>query len=249
MKITIITVCRNCQETIEQTICSVLAQEGIELEFILIDGLSTDNTLKIVEKYKDRIGKIVSEKDQGMYDALNKGIALATGEVIGMLHADDFYASSDILSAVVKTFELSGSDAVYGDLQYVGKLFPDKVIRNWISGPYREGLFLRGWMPPHPAFFVRKSCYLQYGQFNTLFKTAADYELMLRFIQKHKIKIEYLPRVLVKMRVGGKSNVSIANRIRANQEDRLAWKINGLRPGILTLTMKPFSKLKQFFSH
>jgi len=248
MKISVITVCRNSEETIEHTICSVLAQQGVDIEFILVDGGSTDNTLQIIQKYKDRISHFISEKDDGMYDALNKGIALAGGEVIALLHSDDFYTSSGVLLAVEKAFLSPGTDAVYGDLQYVGRLDPDKVFRNWIAGPYREGLFLQGWMPPHPAFFVRRRCYQQYGVFNTTFRTSADYELMLRFIHKHKIGLKYIPQVLVKMRVGGKSNVSFANRLRANREDRRAWKINGLRPDFFTLSRKPLSKFKQFFS-
>jgi glycosyltransferase involved in cell wall biosynthesis len=247
MKISIITVCRNSEETIEHTLRSVLAQEDIDLEFIVIDGGSTDSTMKIIGNYSENISTIISEKDNGMYDALNKGIALASGEVIGILHSDDFYASSQILSSVIRAFVSDGIDAVYGDLQYVAKENPDKIIRNWIAGPYTDGLFLKGWMPPHPAFFARRRCYEKFGRFNTEFKTASDYELMLRFIHKEKIKLAYIPLVLVKMRVGGKSNLSIANRIRANREDRLAWKINGLRPGFFTLSIKPLSKLKQFF--
>jgi len=247
MKISIITVCRNSQDTIEHSIRSVLSQVDAEIEFIVVDGGSTDATLDIIRKYADRIQRIISEKDNGMYDALNKGIAVATGEVIGILHSDDYYSSPAILSGVLKAFATSGIDAVYGDLQYVSKSDPDKIVRNWIAGPYTEGLFLKGWMPPHPAFFAKADCYRKFGSFNTQFRTAADYELMLRFIHKHKIRLAYIPQVLVKMRVGGKSNVSIGNRIRANREDRLAWKVNGLSPNMFTLSMKPLSKLKQFF--
>jgi glycosyltransferase involved in cell wall biosynthesis len=247
MKISIITVCHNSQDTIEHTIRSVLSQEDADIEFIVVDGCSADNTLDIIRKYADQIDTVISEPDSGMYEALNKGIALATGDVIGILHSDDYYSSTHVLSAVLLAFVSSEIDAVYGDLQYVNKVDPDKVVRNWIAGPYKEGMFLKGWMPPHPAFFARTSCYQKFGNFNTRFRTAADYELMLRFIQKNKIKLAYLPQVLVKMRVGGKSNVSLGNRIRANREDRLAWKVNGLRPGLFTLSIKPLSKLKQFF--
>jgi glycosyltransferase len=247
MKISIITACRNSEATIETAIRSVLEQSGIDLEYIIIDGASSDNTLRIIDRYRDRISKIISEKDSGIYFALNKGVSLATGDVVGLLHSDDFYSGPSILSKVINLFSQTGCDAVYGDLQYVDRNNTDKVIRNWKSGACRENIFLSGWMPPHPAFFVKRDCYNKYGLFNTDFKSAADYELMLRFIHKQKIKVSYLPEVIVKMRVGGKSNRTLLNRIKANLEDRKAWKVNGLKPGWLTLWLKPFSKLGQYF--
>jgi glycosyltransferase involved in cell wall biosynthesis len=248
MKISVITVCYNSESTIEQTIRSVISQDHDDIEYIVVDGGSEDGTLDIIRKYSDRIDCLISEKDDGIYFAINKGIARANGDVIGMLHSDDFYASPRVLSEVNDSMAGAGVEAVYGDLQYVSKDDPDKIHRNWISGPYKEGLFLKGWMPPHPSFFVRRSCYARFGVFNTRFRSAADYELMLRFIHKEKIRIAYIPLVLVKMRVGGKSNISILNRLRANREDRLAWKVNNLKPGFFTLTFKPLSKLRQFFS-
>jgi glycosyltransferase involved in cell wall biosynthesis len=246
MKISIITVCFNSEATIEHTLKSVLSQDHTDIEYIIVDGGSTDGTGKIIKNYADRISVFVSEKDEGIYFALNKGIQLATGEIIGILHSDDFFSSISVLSLINTTFERTGADAVYGDLQYVFKDDVEKVYRNWISGPYKEGLFLKGWMPPHPSFFVKHTCYQRFGLFNTRFRSAADYELMLRFIQKNHIRVTYIPQVLVKMRVGGKSNVSLKNRLRANMEDRLAWKVNGIRPGWFTLTLKPLSKLRQF---
>jgi len=247
MKITIITVCFNSELTIEDTILSVLEQDYADLEYIVIDGGSKDKTLDIIGKYSSRINRIISEPDEGIYFALNKGIALASGAVIGILHSDDIYASKKILSTVNKAFEADGIQAVYGDLQYVAKEDSKIIHRNWSAGPYKTDSFLRGWMPPHPTFFVLKNCYEKYGVFNTLFHSAADYELMLRLIHKNHIKIRYIPQILVLMRVGGKSNVSVTNRLRANQEDRLAWKVNNLQPGFFTLTFKPLSKLRQFF--
>ncbi len=247
MKITIITVCFNSELTIEDTILSVLEQDYDDLEYIVIDGGSKDKTLNIVGKYSSRINRIISEPDEGIYFALNKGIALASGAVIGILHSDDIYASRNILATVNKTFEDNGVEAVYGDLQYVAKEDSKNIRRIWIAGPYKTGSFLRGWMPPHPTFFVLKSCYEKYGVFNTLFHSAADYELMLRLVHKNHIKIGYIPQILVLMRVGGKSNVSVTNRLQANQEDRLAWKVNNIKPGLFTLTLKPLSKLRQFF--
>lgn len=246
MKISVITASYNNADTIGDTIRSVLSQDYQDIEYIIIDGASSDDTLKIIEKYKSRISRIVSEKDSGIYFALNKGIDLATGDVIAFLHADDLYPNEKILSQVMRIFSEKKADSVYGDLHYVDRKDTSKVLRNWKSGEYKDGLFLQGWMPPHPAFFLKKSCYEKFGNFNTSFVTAADYELMLRMLHKNKITTQYLPETLVKMRTGGTSNVSISNRIRANREDRRAWKVNGLTQGIFTLIRKPLSKLKQF---
>ncbi len=246
MKISIITVSYNSSATIGKTLQSVCMQDHRDLEYIIIDGGSTDGTLEIINMYRDRITTVISEKDNGMYDALNKGLKLATGEVVGILNSDDFYVDDEVLSDVTDKFSETAADAVYGDLEYVRNDEQFTVFRTWRSGAYTHGMFLNGWMPPHPAFFVRRSAYINYGAFDTRLKSAADYELMLRFIHKFRIRVAYLPRVLVKMRVGGKSNSSIANRIRANREDRLAWEINGLKPRFYTIWMKPLRKIGQF---
>ena len=248
MKVSVITVCLNSEATIEDTILSVLEQDHKDLEYIVVDGKSSDRTLPIIEKYKSRIAKLIFEKDDGMYFALNKGLREASGEVIGILNADDLYADSKVISQVVKEFSEKKTDSIYGDLQYVERNDLQKIFRNWKSNPYDAKLFLKGWMPPHPAFFVKRKCYEQFGAFNTIFSFAADYELMLRFLYKNRISASYIPQVLVKMRTGGLSNSSIKNRIKANREDRLAWKVNGLKPEKLTLVLKPLSKLRQFFS-
>ena len=248
MKISIITVCRNAESTIETTVQSVMNQDYRNIEYILIDGKSSDKTVSIIEKYKNRISKLISEKDDGMYFALNKGIRLATGDVIGFLHADDFYANEKIISRVAKEMDSKKVDSIYGDLQYVSKENPQKIFRHWKSQPYNTSLFLKGWMPPHPTFFVKRKCYEQFGAFNTTFSIAADYELMLRFLYKNKISTSYIPEVLVKMRTGGISNVTFKSRIKANREDKLAWKINGLEAASFTFLVKPLSKVKQFFS-
>jgi glycosyltransferase len=247
MKVSIITVCYNSASTIESTIQSVLSQDHKDLEYIIIDGASTDNTLQVIERYRSRIPKVISEKDGGIYFAINKGIALATGDVIGILHADDFYTDEKVIRKVVKTFKENNTDTVYGDLQYVDRTNTDKVKRHWSSGAYSHGLFYKGWMPPHPSFFVLRKCYDQFGVFNTTLRSAADYEMMLRLLHKHRCSTAYVPEVLVKMRVGGKSNVSLSNRIRANREDKKAWLLNGLKPGMFTFIRKPLSKLGQFF--
>ncbi|MCE3280647.1 MAG: glycosyl transferase family 2 [Bacteroidetes bacterium] len=247
MKVSIITVCFNSASTIETTIRSVVSQDYKNIEYIIIDGSSTDNTLSIVGKYKDSISKVISEKDNGIYFAINKGISLASGNIIGILHADDFYSDNHVISKVVDAFRKTGADTLYGDLHYVNRTETTKITRHWKSGEYWDGLFYKGWMPPHPSFFVQKKCYDMYGTYNTSLRSAADYELMLRLLHKHKCSTVYLPEVLVKMRVGGKSNVTLLNRIKANREDKKAWLLNGLKPGFFTFIRKPLSKLGQFF--
>jgi len=247
MKVSIITTCKNSESTIEDTIKSVISQDYSDIEYIIIDGGSTDRTLEIIKKYQNKISKFISEQDSGFYYAINKGIGFASGDIIANLNSDDFYSGPSVISKVVNTFKSNSAEGVYGDLHYVEKENTSKIIRNWKSGKYKPGMFLKGWMPPHPTFFVLREIYNKYGLFNTSFKSAADYELMLRFIQKHKIRIAYLPEVIVKMRVGGKSNVTIRNRINANIEDRRAWKINNLKPGFFTLFMKPLLKINQYW--
>ncbi|HEY1038862.1 MAG TPA: glycosyltransferase family 2 protein [Bacteroidia bacterium] len=246
LKVSVITTTYNSASTLEDTIKSVIEQDYPNIEYIIIDGLSKDNTLGIVDKYKEKIAKVISEKDKGIYDALNKGISHATGDIIALLHSDDFYIDKQVISKVAKAFEDKGTESVYGNLYYVDKDNTDKIVRKWISGKYTHGMFLNGWMPPHPAFFVRRSCYEKLGVFNLQFRSAADYELMLRFLHKNKISAAYINEYLVKMRTGGQSNASVKNRVKANQEDREAWTVNGLKPRFYTLTFKPLRKIIQF---
>jgi glycosyltransferase involved in cell wall biosynthesis len=248
MKISIITITYNSAATVEDTIRSVVSQDYPDLEYIIIDGKSKDNTLKIVEKYKDKITKVVSEKDKGLYDALNKGIKHATGDVIGMLHSDDLYANDQVISKVAAAFKKDTSvEGLYADLVFVNRNDTNKVMRVWNSGEYEEDAFVRGWMPPHPTFFVKKECYEKFGGFNTELKLSADYELMLRMIHKNKIKLAYIPEMIVKMRMGGVSNVSFFVKLKANLEDKMAWRLNDMRPGMMTAILKPLRKIKQYF--
>lgn len=247
MRITVITVTYNAEATIEDCVRSVLSQDYPNLEYIVIDGASSDTTLERLEKYKDKISRLISEKDQGLYDALNKGIALATGEYVGILHADDFYPATDTISKYANRMLSGACDAIYADLVYVDATNVNRVVRKWKSGQYREGAFYYGWMPPHPTFFVKRELYLQFGAYSLALKTASDYELMLRFIHKHKISLCYLPETTVCMRRGGLSNASLANRLKANAEDRKAWVMNGLKPRFYTLWFKPLRKILQFF--
>lgn len=247
VKISVITVCFNAAETIADTIESIRSQSHPDIEYIVVDGGSTDETLAIIARNRDVISVLITGPDNGMYDAANKGIDCASGEIVGMLNADDFYADKDVLKDVANSLA-ERSDVVYGDLHYVDRKHPQRIKRRWVSGLYDRENFLMGWMPPHPTFFIRKSAYDAYGVFRRDFSSAADYELMLRMLYKHSLQPVYIDRVLVKMRVGGKSNVSFANRIRANMEDRKAWSLNGLRAAWYTLYLKPLSKITQFLA-
>ncbi len=243
--ISIVTVTYNAGEFLDTCIKSVQQQTHPDIEYLIIDGLSTDNTLNIAHSY-GIVSQIVSEKDEGMYDALNKGIALATGDVIGVLHADDFFASNEVLSNVANAFLLSKADVLYGDLWYVDKENTSKVTRKWESKPYRQGLFQWGWMPPHPTFFVKREMFELYGKYRLDMGTAGDYELMMRFLHKHQLKSLYLPEVLVKMRTGGMSNSSLDNRLKANKADLEAMRLNGIRFPRIVALLKPLRKLHQF---
>ena len=246
-RISIITVTYNASEHLWGCLNSVRKQ-GVDVEHILIDGASTDGTLNILKACEGQLAHVISEKDGGMYDAINKGIGLATGDVIGILNADDFYLSKDVLSKVVDAFSCEDVDAVYGDLVYVDRQDTEKVVRAWQSGEYKQRKFYHGWMPPHPTFFVRRKMYKDHGLFNTELGSAADYELMLRMLLKHGIRAKYIPEVLVKMRSGGMSNQSLLKRLKANCMDRKAWTINDLTPYPWTLSMKPIRKIGQWFN-
>ncbi len=247
MKVSIVTVAYNAEETIGDTLRSVAEQDYPDIEHILIDGASSDGTLGIIRKYEAGIARLVSEPDNGIYDAMNKGLALCTGELIGILNSDDTYADGSVISDVVRTLSESSADACYADLDYVNRKNPDKVVRRWTSGPYKRSAFRAGWMPPHPTFFLKRTAYEAHGNFNTDLRTSADYELMLRMLYKHRLEAVYLNRVIVKMKTGGQSNVSLKNRLKSNREDRAAWQINGLKPPPGTFIMKPLRKLGQFF--
>jgi glycosyltransferase involved in cell wall biosynthesis len=246
MKITIVTAAYNAAATIKETIESVLSQDYPDIEYVIADGGSKDGTVEILKSYGDKI-KWISEKDGGIYEAMSKGVKMATGEAIGVMGADDFYPDNQVISKVVKAFEESEADSVYGDLYYVDAEDTNKIVRNWKSGEYKRERFLNGWMPPHTTFFLKKSAYDTYGLYDTSYRSAGDYELMLRMLYKYKVSSYYIPAVLMKMRTGGTGNASLKNRIRANKEDRRAWEMNGLKPRWYTLYAKPLSKVLQWF--
>src|ERR1700743_3825217 len=212
LKISLITVAYNAQDTIERCITSVLRQKSHNIQYIVIDGRSTDNTAQIINKYKDKIDFFITEPDQGIYDAMNKGIAQATGDIIGTLNADDFFADDYILNDVMEAFTEKSTNILYGNLDYIDK--NGKTIRKWRSAKYRNGMFNWGWMPPHPTFYCKKTLFDELGAYKLDYGSAADYELMLRFIhdKDNKSHIYYLDKVMVKMMAGGISNKSFGNR-------------------------------------
>ena len=245
MKFSIITAVFNNRSYISSCLQSIVYQSHPDIENIIIDGGSTDGTLDIISSHRTRDQRVISEPDNGIYDAMNKGIGMATGDVIGFLNADDLYATDAVLKTVAGYFERQNVDSCYGDLLYVDKNNTDKTIRYWKSSPFDSGLLKKGWMPPHPTFFVRKEIYERYGTFNTGFKIASDYELMLRLLEKEKISTCYIPEVLIKMRVGGVSN-RISNIIIKSFEDYRVMKMHHVG-GLAVLLRKNLSKIPQFF--
>jgi glycosyltransferase involved in cell wall biosynthesis len=240
-KVSIITVCYNSQATIEETITSVLEQDYANLEYIIIDGQSQDNTLAIIDKYKNKITKIISEPDQGIYDAMNKGIKLANGEIIGLLNSDDLYKDKQTITKIVEHFQSSQADLVYADVSYISKNDKNKPSRYWQSGQANLKKINSGWIMPHPATFIKKTIYDQYGLFNPNFKLAGDYELLLRFVKKYKIKTSYLNIVATYMRQGGQSR----RRYLGWQELKKAWRTNGYQVPPFFILRRIISKLPQ----
>jgi glycosyltransferase len=241
-RLTIVTAVRNGAETVAECLRSVRSQT-VRPEHVVVDGRSADDTVAIVRRESPE-ARLLSEPDRGIYDAMNKGIAMASGEVVGILNADDRYPDARSLEPVARAFEDPAVRACYGDLVYVDG---GRVVRYWKAGRYDEASFYRGWMPPHPTFFVRRELYGRYGGFDLSLGTAADYELMLRFLLRHGVRAVYVPGIRVEMRVGGASNESLARRLEANRMDRKAWRVNGLVPRPWTLLLKPLGKLPQYF--
>jgi len=248
LKVSVITVAYNSAETIEDTINSVAEQGYKNIEYIIVDGASKDSTLEIVRKYESKISKLISEPDEGIYDAMNKGIKLATGEIIGILNSDDIYADKDVVENVVENIVKNNVDSCYGDLVYVDKHNLEKTIRYWKSGEYKEDSFKHGWVPPHPTFFVKNWVYKKYGVFDLDLPIAADHEILFRFMYKHKIKTCYIPRVLVKMRMGGLTNKSILNIIRQNNEIVQTLRKNKIKVTPAFFINKLIDKSKQHFN-
>lgn len=244
--VSIITPAFNSAATLRDTLNSVCLQDYPALEHIIVDGGSSDGTQNLVLQSGSQ-ARLISEPDRGLYDAINKGLKVATGDIVGVLNSDDFYSHDRVISRVVDLMNRQNADVAYGDLCYVAAADARRVVRYWRSGEYRRDKFLYGWMPPHPTFFVRKKVYTQLGGFDLALHIAADYELMLRFLFRHGLNAAYLPEVLVYMRTGGLSNASFRHRLQANREDREAWRRNGLRPYFFTTWLKPLRKIPQYF--
>lgn len=243
--LSLITATFNAEETLADNIKCVAGQT-VPVEHMIVDGGSRDGTMKVVEAHRAHLSQVVCEPDDGLYDAMNKGIRMANGDVVGILNADDFYPSDDVIERVLAPFDDPDVGAVYGDLWYVDADDTSKATRKWRAGEFDRNKFYWGWMPPHPTFFVRRELYDMYGDFNLALGSAADYELMLRFLLKHRVRAAYVPKVLVHMRVGGVSNASVANRLAANRMDRQAWRVNGLKPYPWTTVAKPLRKVVQW---
>lgn len=246
MKVTLITVTLNSEKYLEDSILSVINQGYKNIEHIIIDGESTDGTLAIIEKYKDHIAQWVSEKDYSMYDAINKGMKMATGDIIGTLNSDDMLASPDVIASIVAGFEEQKINVVYGDLVYIDQHHPEQVIRKWKGGRFNENKFRYGWMPAHPTFYFRRYLLEQCGNYETHFFSAADYEFMTRYLYYYKVGAKYIPKLFVRMRNGGMSNGSILRRLRANRRDYLAMKKNRVPFPLVVSMLKPVIKLHQY---
>ncbi|MEX6233661.1 glycosyltransferase family 2 protein [Providencia hangzhouensis] len=245
MKVSIITATYNSSNTIIDTLKSLENQSYLDIEYIIIDGASKDNTLDIIKKHSTKVSKIISEPDKGIYDALNKGIENSTGDIIGFLHSDDIFAYPNAIEDLVSILINEQSQAIYADLEYVSKENTSNVVRRWVSGNYKHSNLKKGWMPPHPTFFMKRSLYKKYGNFDLNFKISADYDSLLRYLWLHNISVSYLPKVVTKMRVGGESNRSFLNILKKTKEDILVLKKNNIF-WIYPLLMKNLSKLPQF---
>jgi glycosyltransferase involved in cell wall biosynthesis len=248
MKVSIITVTKNSERYLSDCINSVKRQNFKNIEYIIVDGKSSDGTLDIIHQNQNFIDSWISEDDRGMYDAINKGISLATGDIIGILNSDDMFASADSVRSIVDCFETTGTDSVYGDLVYVDAENTQKILRYWKGGSYKRSRFRYGWMPAHPTFYMKRELIEKFGSYENHYYTAADYEFMARYLFLHRISSQYIDAMLVKMRSGGISNITLKSRLRANRRDYLAMKKNKIPFSFLVSIMKPFIKIPQFNS-
>jgi glycosyltransferase involved in cell wall biosynthesis len=247
MRVSIITVTYNAAKFLEDCICSVKNQDYQDIEHVIIDGGSSDETLDIIKRHEHKNLKWISEKDNGMYDALNKGLKLASGDIVGALNSDDIFASPDVITKIVNCFKKSRIDSVYGDIVYVSQSNTKKVIRYWKGFSYNRDRFRYGWMPAHPSFYVRKELVDELGSYESHYYTAADYEFMLRYLYHYRISAQYIPMLIVKMRVGGASNSTLSARFRANRRDYLAMKKNHVPIPFVVSMLKLIIKVRQYY--
>tara|TARA_Y100000782_G_C10175466_1_gene261641 strand:- start:303 stop:1046 length:744 start_codon:yes stop_codon:yes gene_type:complete len=244
LKISIITICYNAARTVEKAVKSVLSQTYPDVEYIVVDGNSTDHTLKVLNRYKQEIDVLISEPDKGLYDAINKGIQHASGDYIGLVHADDSLMTVDVIEKVAEQLKAAElPDVLYGDIIYSKP--EGKIFRNWKAGVHSIEKWKTGWMTPHTSLFIKRSRFKDWGNYRLDLGTAADYELMLRYFVKHKCSVIYLPEYIVNMQVGGASNVSVGNRLKANKSDLKAWEINEIKPHPMFRLLKPLRKFNQ----
>lgn len=247
LTVSIITVSYNSKKTISDTINSVLEQTYPYIEYIIIDGSSGDGTSEIIKSYGNRIDKFVSEPDKGMYDAINKGIRLATGSIVGILNADDFFYDNQVVEKLVSVFRENSIDAVYGDIQFVKRNDSKKIIRHYSSEKFYVSKFKFGFMPAHPSFYVKRDLFEKFGYFKSDYLIAADFELLIRFMYVNNINCRYINMVFVKMRDGGVSNKTIFNRIILNKEILRACTENGIKTNYLNIYSKYFAKIFEFY--
>lgn len=244
LKVSIITSCYNREATIQSAIESVLAQDYPNIEYIIVDGASKDNSMAIINRYTDRISTIISEPDRGMYEAINKGIRAATGDIIGLLHSDDFFYAADTISRMVAEFEKTQADFIYGNGLFVDAEDTSQIVRNWISGTYTKSKVRRGWLPLHPTVYIRSECFSKWGLYDESFKIAADSDFLVRYLYETDLKVAYLNEYIVRMRMGGLST----DRKRMKQkwaEDMRLYRAHGFNP-YWALSLKIASKVPQF---
>lgn len=246
MKVSVVTAVFNRSGTIADAIASVQSQTHQNVEHVVQDGGSTDGTLEIVARMANESTRLVSAHDKGIYDAINRGIERATGDIIGLMHSDDQFAHDRVLEKVAARFDDPAIDGVFGDLDYVSASDPDRIVRHWRSGEFQHAKLKRGWMPPHPTLYLRREVFKRCGLYDTSFRIAADYDAMLRYLVHGKIAVAYIPEVLVKMRVGGESNRSLERILHKSREDYRAMRRNNVG-GLGTLAAKNIRKLGQFF--
>ena len=248
MKISLLTVSFNSASTIKDTIESIRSQDYKDIEYIVVDGNSTDGTINILKSYDSFISKWISEPDKGIYDAMNKAIKMAAGEVVGILNSDDFYANHQILARVAKEFSDPSIDVVFGDLVFVDSQYLSKTVRKYSSAKWHPGKFAWGFMPAHPTVFIRRKYYDQFGLFKTDYKIAADYELLIRFLFVHQLRYKYLPITMVKMRRGGVSSRNLMSNVILNNEIIRGCRENGIRTNVVMVYLKYFRKLSELFT-
>ena len=245
--VSVVTVCYNSANTIRETIASVLEQDYPFMEYLVVDGGSTDGTLDILDFYSDKISKVISEPDRGIYDAMNKGIGFATGDLVCMLNSDDIYASSSSLRHLVECLQSHNVDSVYADLVITDSLDTNKILRYYNSSRFNPNRLRYGWMPPHPTFMVRRKLYERWGNYSLNYKISSDYEMMVRLLYKHSVSYAYLPEVIVKMRSGGVSTGGLRSNWILNNEIVHACKVNGLYTSLFLLSLKIPAKLLEYF--